>query len=108
MKRTLEMADLVSRRLVAPERAEALHEVASRWSVALTPAAAAKIDPADPNDPIARQLVPHEEELLVGPDELADPIGDLTHRAVPGIVHRYPDRVLLTPTHLYGGRKSVV
>jgi lysine 2,3-aminomutase len=73
--------------------------VASRWAVALTPALAARIDPADPADPIARQFVPHADELLVGPDELGDPIGDLAFRAVKGIVHRYPDRVLLTPTH---------
>lgn len=99
MRRTLEIADLVSRGLVPPERAEALHQVASRWAVALTPGVAAKLDPADPSDPLARQFVPHPDELLVGPDELADPIGDLAFRAVPGIVHRYPDRVLLTPTH---------
>ena len=99
MRRTLGIAELVSAGLVPPERADALHRVASRWAVALTPSAAARIDAADPRDPLARQLVPSEDELLVGPDELADPIGDLSHRPVPGIVHRYPDRVLLTPTH---------
>ncbi len=99
MKRTLEIAELLSAGLVSPERADALHQVASRWAVALTPGLAARIDPADPLDPLARQFVPHEDELLVGPDELGDPIGDLAFRAVKGIVHRYPDRVLLTPTH---------
>jgi lysine 2,3-aminomutase len=90
---------LVERGLVPRERADALHQVASRWAVGLTPGVAARIDPADPNDPLARQFVPSEEELAVLPDELEDPIGDLAHQPVKGIVHRYPDRVLLVPTH---------
>ena len=98
MRQTLEIAGLADAGLVPRERAEALHQVASRWSVGLTPRLAARIDPADPADPLARQFVPSEAELLVDPDELADPIGDLAHRPVPGIVHRYPDRALLTPT----------
>jgi lysine 2,3-aminomutase len=98
MRQTLEIAELVDAGLVPRERADALHQVASRWSVALTPGLAARIDPADPADPLARQFVPSEEELLADPDELGDPIGDLAHRPVPGIVHRYPDRALLTPT----------
>jgi lysine 2,3-aminomutase len=99
MTRRLEIVELVSRGLVPPERAAALEQVAERWSVGLTPGLAARIDPADPADPLARQFVPHEEELLTAPDELEDPIGDLSHRPVKGIIHRYPDRVLLTPTH---------
>ncbi len=98
MKRPIEIDDLLAAGLVTLERAGALREVASRWSVALTPGIAARIDPADPRDPLAAQFVPHEDESLVGPDELGDPIGDLTWRAVKGVVHRYPDRVLLTPT----------
>src|SRR6185312_4097169 len=57
------------------------------------------IDRADPNDPIARQFVPSVDELITLPDELADPIGDEAHSPVKGIVHRYPDRVLLKPLH---------
>jgi lysine 2,3-aminomutase len=98
MKRTLDTTELVSAGLIPRDRAEALHQVASRWAVALTPGVAARIDAADPRDPLARQFLPHEDESLVGPDELEDPIGDLAFRAVRGIVHRYPDRVLLTPT----------
>jgi len=99
MRQTLDIAGLVDAGLVPRERADALHQVASRWSVGLTPGLAARIDRADPGDPLARQFVPDPEELLADPDELADPIGDLAHRPVPGIVHRYPDRALLTPTH---------
>jgi lysine 2,3-aminomutase len=72
-----------------------LKEVAARYAVAITPAMADLIDPADPNDPIARQFVPDVRELETTPDERADPIGDGAHSPVEGIVHRYPDRVLL-------------
>lgn len=56
---------------------------------------AALIDRADPQDPIARQFVPRPEELDFRPEERADPIGDAVNSPVSGIVHRYPDRVLL-------------
>ena len=68
-------------------------------AVALTPAVRDRIDAADPADPIARQFVPTAEELLIAPDELADPIGDAPYTPLPGVTHRYPDRVLLKPTH---------
>ena len=58
------------------------------------------IDPSDPHDPIARQFVPDAAELRTRPEELADPIGDDAHSPVEGIVHRYPDRVLLKPVHV--------
>jgi lysine 2,3-aminomutase len=67
--------------------------------VAVTPAMADLIDPNDAHDPIARQFVPSDAELLTTPDERADPIGDNAHSPVKGIVHRYADRVLLKPSH---------
>ncbi len=85
--------------LIAPERLPALERVAAQYAVAITPALAELIDPADPADPIARQFLPAEAELEVGVLESADPIGDFTHSPVEGIVHRYPDRVLLKITH---------
>ena len=76
-------------------RAAALEPVAARYAVAVTPAIAALIDKGDPNDPIARQFIPDSAELARHPSERADPIGDDAHSPVEGIVHRYPDRVLL-------------
>jgi lysine 2,3-aminomutase len=87
--------DLVSAGLVASERAEALREVERRYSVAVTPQIAALIDPADPNDPIARQFLPDPRELETRPEERADPIGDDAFSPATGLVHRYADRVLL-------------
>ena len=88
-------ADLIAAGLAAPERLAALEEVAARYAVAVTPAMAGLIDPADASDPIARQFVPDPAELTILPEENADPIGDHAHEPVPGLIHRYPDRVLL-------------
>ena len=52
------------------------------------------------DDPIARQFVPDPAELHTSAEELADPIGDHAHSPVEGIVHRYPDRVLLKAVHV--------
>ncbi len=47
------------------------------------------------NDPIGRQYVPSTQEQKTSPQEMHDPIGDDKHTPVKGLVHRYPDRVLL-------------
>ena len=73
----------------------ALKQVAAQFAVAVTPHLQAQIDPSDPKDPIARQFLPDAAELEVHEHERGDPIGDDAHSPVPGIVHRYPDRVLL-------------
>jgi lysine 2,3-aminomutase len=88
-------AELAAAGLVAATRLPALEEVAARYAVAITPAMAELIEAGDPHDPIAAQFVPHEAELDTTPEELADPIGDGAHEVTPGLVHRYPDRVLL-------------
>jgi lysine 2,3-aminomutase len=91
---------LVDAGLASPDRLAELERVAAHYAVAITPAMAALIDPADPADPIARQFIPSAAELEHRPEESADPIGDLRHMPVKGIVHRYPDRVLLKPSHV--------
>ena len=77
-----------------------LEKVAARYAIAVTPEIAALIDPNDPVDPIARQFIPTADELVEQPGEDADPIGDDAHSPVPGIVHRYPDRVLFKLVHV--------
>jgi len=94
---TLRSEDLAERGLVPPERLEELRRVAENFTVALTEDVAALIDPTDINDPIAAQFVPRVAELRTTAEESADPIGDERRSPVPGIVHRYPDRVLLKP-----------
>jgi len=90
--RTLD--DLADAGLV--ERAPELQRVAERYAVAITPAVAELIPHSEP---VARQFVPTAAELVHGPGERADPIGDDAHSPVEGIVHRYPDRVLLKANH---------
>ncbi len=94
------VADLVAAGLVPPDVEASLAEVAQRYAIAVSPAMAELIDRNDPDDPIARQLVPSPRELQRLPHERDDPIGDSQKSPVPGLVHRYPDRVLLKIAHV--------
>jgi lysine 2,3-aminomutase len=87
--------ELCERALVPHERLGELAEVAARYAVAITPTMADLIERGDPDDPIARQFVPDARELVGEPQERPDPIGDDAFSPLEGIVHRYPDRVLL-------------
>lgn len=93
-------AGLVGAGLAPAASLAVLERVAARYAVSVTPDMADLIDPADPADPIARQFVPQAAELVMRPEERADPIGDAAHSPVEGIVHRYPDRVLLKLLHV--------
>lgn len=88
--------DLAEAGLVAADRLAELEGVAARYAVAITPAMAELIPD---NDAMARQFVPTTAELDHTADERADPIGDDARSPVEGIVHRYPDRVLLKANH---------
>ena len=89
--------DLVRTGLAEPGRLDEIGRIAGEFSVAITEDMAGLIDPADARDPIGMQFVPSAAELETAPEERADPIGDERWSPVPGIVHRYPDRVLLKP-----------
>src|SRR5216110_4081840 len=52
----------------------------------------------NPDDPIRRQVIPRVEETWSSPYDMADPCGEDSHMPVPGLVHRYPDRVLFLVT----------
>ena len=93
-------AELVAHGLAPAAALSDLEKVATRYAVAVTPEVAALIDARDPDDPIARQYLPDVRELVREPGESADPIGDHAYSPVPGIVHRYPDRVLFKLVHV--------
>jgi lysine 2,3-aminomutase len=78
----------------------ALAKVGARYAVAITPEMVRLIDRSDAQDPIARQFIPDVRELQQSPDERADPLNEEGLSPVPGVVHRYPDRVLLKLTHV--------
>lgn len=83
--------------LLTSDDASRLAPVADHYAISITRHLADLIDTKDQNDPIARMFIPAEDELKRTPEELNDPIGDEGHSPVPGIVHRYPNRVLLKP-----------
>jgi lysine 2,3-aminomutase len=93
-------ADLVTAGLIASAQAAGVDRVAARYAVAITPDMARLVEPGFSNDPIARQFVPDVAELTTTSEERADPIGDDAHSPLPGLVHRYPDRVLLKLVHV--------
>lgn len=87
--------DFVAAGLASPEQTDALARVTSKYSAAMTDHLVALVDHADPADPILRQFVPDIRELEAHPADLSDPIGDAPRSPREGLVHRYPDRVLL-------------
>jgi lysine 2,3-aminomutase len=64
----------------------------------ITPHFAALMDPDDPQCPIRLQVVPTMAEFALDDPDLNDPLGEDAHMPVPGLVHRYPDRVLVDIT----------
>jgi lysine 2,3-aminomutase len=93
---TLRTADeLVAAGLVARAQRDQAARVETRYAIAVSPAMQALI--AEAGEPIARQFIPDERELLTAPHERADPIGDDALSPIKGIVHRYADRALLKP-----------
>lgn len=59
---------------------------------------AARMRPGDPADPLLLQVLPRGIEALPQPGFLSDPVGDITASATPGLLHKYPGRVLLVTT----------
>jgi lysine 2,3-aminomutase len=94
--KTLRDADALNRAgLISPAARDAVAAVGARYAIAIPPTLAGLIERAD--DPLGRQFVPDAAELMTAPHERADPIADEALSPIKGIVHRYPDRVLLKP-----------
>lgn len=70
----------------------------NKLAMSITPHFFNLIDRNDPDCPIRRQVIPRIEEGWTAPEEMADPCGEDSHMPVPGLVHRYPDRVLFLVT----------
>jgi lysine 2,3-aminomutase len=68
------------------------------FRVDITPYYASLINPDDPNDPIRRQVVPTAGEIQPFTGMMEDSLAEDRHSPVPGLVHRYPDRVLMLVT----------
>jgi lysine 2,3-aminomutase len=82
---------------LTPEEVKGL-SAPGRFRVDITPYFASLIDPDDPACPIRRQVIPTDRELVPFTAEMVDSLGEDAHSPVPGLVHRYPDRVLMLVT----------
>ncbi len=77
----------------------AISATADAFRMGITPYYATLMDRSDPQCPVRQQAIPHPDELNPSPVDLRDPLGEERHMTVPGITHRYPDRVLFYVTH---------
>ncbi len=92
-----QLDDLLAEGLVPADQATDLARVEDSFRIRVS--GQMRVALSAPDDAIARQFLPDVAELVIRPEELHDPIGDKVHSPVPGLTHRYPDRVILAATH---------
>jgi len=98
-KRIRQSDELEKYIVLSADEKQAIARTSASYRMAITPYYLTLIDPCNPMDPIRRQAVPSLEELHLEDDELVDPLAEEEFSPVPGVTHRYPDRVLLYTTH---------
>lgn len=91
------LAQLEQMLKLSVEEHEALAQGGTMLPVGISPYYMSLLDPDDPRDALRRTVVPTLNEFVRTPGEADDPLGEDSHSPVPGLVHRYPDRVLLLP-----------
>ncbi|HLP08040.1 MAG TPA: KamA family radical SAM protein [Opitutaceae bacterium] len=96
--RVTTLADLESRLDLTPEERAGCEYANHKLALAITPYFFNLIDRDDPDCPVRKQLIPRAGEMVVSPEEMLDPVGEEHTMPVPGLVHRYPDRVLFLIT----------
>jgi len=96
--RVQRLPELESRLELSEEERSGIILTGTKLASAVTPHFFNLIDPEDPGCPIRRQVIPRIEETMDNPEEMSDPCGEDSHMPVPGLVHRYPDRVLFLVT----------
>lgn len=84
---------------VTDEERVAFEKSNEMFHMGITPYYATLMDPEDPNCPVRLQSVPKAGELTIRPEDLEDPLAEERDMPVPGVTHRYPDRVLFYTTH---------
>ena len=82
------------------EEQEGVRKSLETLRMAITPYYLSLIDPNDPNDPVRRQAIPTAAETHISPADLTDPLHEDEDSPVPGLTHRYPDRVLFLITDM--------
>lgn len=92
------LPSLVQAGLISEHSRASLEPVLERLPLGIPPTLQRLV--GHPADPIGLQVIPDVRELSLADEERPDPIGDSAHEQVPGLIQRYPDRVLLQPTRL--------
>lgn len=77
-----------------------ISNVLSKFRMAITPYYLTLINTDDPECPIRKQAIPSVYEMVVGENDMLDPLAEDTDSPVPGLTHRYPDRVLFLITDM--------
>jgi lysine 2,3-aminomutase len=95
--------DLTHFMKLTPAEVEGCRHADERLAVAITPHYFNLIDRNDPECPLRRQTIPRLDELRCAPEERLDPLAEERDTVAPGLVHRYPDRVLLLATDRCAG-----
>ena len=85
---------------LTPAEINGIKMAQGRFPVGITPYWASLLDPNNARCPLRMQVIPTAQEHLVSKNEMLDPLAEDSHSPVPGIVHRYPDRVLLLPLNM--------
>ncbi|MBM4355175.1 MAG: KamA family radical SAM protein [Deltaproteobacteria bacterium] len=94
--RKLEVIEKMLR--LSPDERQALSDYHEHLPLSVTPYYASLLDERDPNQPLRRSMIPVTAERLHGAGESDDPLHEDADSPVPGLVHRYPDRVLFLTT----------
>lgn len=101
IRNRIETVDQLKKYLTLTEEEEAgIRESLKTLRMAITPYYLSLIDPDDPNDPVRKQAVPSALELHKAEADLDDPLHEDSDSPVPGLTHRYPDRVLFLITDM--------
>ena len=82
------------------EEEQQINSVLNKFRMAITPYYLALVDPLDPKCPMRLQAIPNINETVVGVHDLLDPLDEDVDSPVPGLTHRYPDRVLFLITDM--------
>lgn len=94
------LEDLKKYVTLTPEEEEGVKKTLQTLRMAITPYYISLIDPSNPDCPVRKQAVPTAKETYQSPADLLDPLHEDEDSPVPGLTHRYPDRVLLLITDM--------
>ena len=101
VKNRIETVEELKKHIKLTEEEEVgIRESLKTLRMAITPYYLSLIDTDDPHDPIRKQSIPTFNELYISPDDLQDPLHEDSDSPVPGLTHRYPDRVLFLITDM--------